>query len=72
MRTIKLSNEYLGFETTSHKPSDRISFAARDENHIKQTEDFLFNPNRLSVIISRANTKVIIFASQPIKELLGI
>ena len=41
-----------------------ISFAASDEDYIKQTEGFLFNPNRLNVMISRAKTKVIIFASE--------
>lgn len=45
-----------------------ITFAASNEDYIKQTEDFLFNPNRLNVMISRAKTKVIIFASEPIIE----
>lgn len=48
-----------------------ITFAASDEDYIKQTEGFLFNPNRLNVMISRAKTKVIILASQPIQKHLN-
>lgn len=48
-----------------------ITFAASDEGYIKQTEDFLFNPNRLNVMISRAKTKVIIFASNFVFEELN-
>lgn len=47
-----------------------ISFAASDENYIEELRGFLFNPNRLNVMISRAKTKVIIFCSQEIQNQL--
>lgn len=43
-----------------------LSFAASDPNFIAANHDFLFNPNRLNVMISRARTKVLIFASDVI------
>ncbi len=53
-----------------------ISFAASDENYIEELRGFLFNPNRLNVMISRAKTKVIIFCSLEIqnqlKEILNL
>ena len=53
-----------------------ISFAASDENYIEELHEFLFNPNRLNVMISRAKTKVILFCSQEIqnqlKEILNL
>ena len=47
-----------------------ISFAASDENYIEELHEFLFNPNRLNVMISRAKTKVIFFCSQEIQKQL--
>lgn len=50
-----------------------ITFAASDESYIKGIHDFIFNPNRLNVMISRAKTKVIVIGSAIIqKELKGI
>ena len=47
-----------------------LTFAASDENYIKETHEFIFNPNRLNVMISRARTKVIVFASEIIRNTL--
>jgi superfamily I DNA and/or RNA helicase len=41
-----------------------LTFAASDEKYIKEAHEFIFNPNRLNVMISRAKTKVIIFSSE--------
>ena len=50
-----------------------LTFATSDNGYIKEIHDFLFNPNRLNVMISRAKTKVIIYASeQVLKELKNI
>lgn len=45
-----------------------ITFASSDENYINEVHDFLFNKNRLNVMISRAKTKVIIFAAEKVQE----
>lgn len=45
-----------------------LTFASSDEEYIMNTHDFLFNPNRLNVMISRAKTKVIIIASKIVQE----
>lgn len=45
-----------------------LTFASSDATYIKDTHDFLFNPNRLNVMISRAKTKVIIFASEIVQR----
>ena len=45
-----------------------LTFASSDATYIKDTHDFLFNPNRLNVMISRAKTKVIIFASELVQR----
>lgn len=47
-----------------------LTFASSDENYIKEVHEFLFNPNRLNVMISRAKTKVVIFGSEKIQQYL--
>jgi superfamily I DNA and/or RNA helicase len=47
-----------------------ISFASSDENYIEDIHGFLFNHNRLNVMISRAKTKVVLFCSQEIQNQL--
>ena len=53
-----------------------ITFAASDESYVKGTRDFIFNHNRLNVMISRAKTKVIIIGSaiiqKELKEILQL
>ena len=50
-----------------------LTFATSNSKYISEVHHFLFNPNRLNVMISRAKTKVIIFASSEIqKELKNI
>lgn len=50
-----------------------LTFATSNCKYISEVHHFLFNPNRLNVMISRAKTKVIIFASSEIqKELKNI
>ena len=45
-----------------------LSFASTDEQYIESIRGFLFNPNRLNVMISRAKTKVIIFGGEIIQK----
>ena len=45
-----------------------LSFASSDENYIKGIHDFIFNLNRLNVMISRAKTKVLIFGCDIIQK----
>ena len=45
-----------------------LTFATSDNGYIKEIHDFLFNPNRLNVMISRAKTKVIIYASEQVQK----
>lgn len=45
-----------------------LSFAASDDNYINEQKDFIFNLNRLNVMISRARTKVVIFGSKRIQD----
>ncbi len=47
-----------------------ISFASSDEKYIEEVHGFLFNHNRLNVMISRAKTKVVLFCSQEIQNQL--
>lgn len=47
-----------------------LTFASSDESYIKDVHDFLFNPNRLNVMISRAKTKVVIFGCKKVREQL--
>lgn len=45
-----------------------LSFASSDKNYIDTIRSFLFNPNRLNVMISRAKTKVVIIASEIVQK----
>ena len=45
-----------------------LSFASSDENYINEVRGFLFNPNRLNVMISRAKTKVVIVGNDKIQK----
>ena len=47
-----------------------LSFASSSKSYIEGIKSFLFNANRLNVMISRAKTKVVIFASETIQEKL--
>lgn len=46
-----------------------ISFAATKEEWIQNMESFIFNPNRLNVMISRAKRKVLLFESDILQSL---
>ncbi len=47
-----------------------ITFASSDDTYIKEVNEFLFNPNRLNVMISRAKTKAVIIGSKAVQERL--
>ena len=47
-----------------------LSFASTDNSYIHDIEGFLFNLNRLNVMVSRAKTKVIIFGGERVQSLL--
>ena len=47
-----------------------LTFASSSEGYIKETEGFLFNHNRLNVMISRAKTKVVIVGSELVQTRL--
>lgn len=47
-----------------------ITFASSDETYIREIHSFLFNPNRLNVMISRAKTKVIILGCEKVQNKL--
>ncbi len=48
-----------------------LTFATSSETYIESMKSFIFNRNRLNVMISRAKSKVVIFASEIIKEKLN-
>lgn len=45
-----------------------LSFASSDEAYINEIHDFIFNHNRLNVMMSRAKRKVLIFACEHIQR----
>lgn len=45
-----------------------LTFASSAEDYIKGVHEFLFNPNRLNVMISRAKTKVVVFGCEKIQR----
>jgi superfamily I DNA and/or RNA helicase len=47
-----------------------ISMCTTDPEYASETASFIFSPNRLNVAISRARTKVVIFASESILDAL--
>ena len=47
-----------------------LSFVASDDEYIEKMSGFLFNDNRLNVMISRAKTKVVIFGSEGVQSRL--
>ncbi len=47
-----------------------FAYATSSESYINSTKSFIFNPNRLNVMISRAKTKVILFGSIAIQRYL--
>ena len=47
-----------------------LSFAVTDKDYFNKIKDFLLNPNRLNVMISRAKTKVVILGSEEIQRIL--
>ena len=49
-----------------------LTFASSDDSYIREMHDFLFNPNRLNVMISRAKTKVVIIGSEIVQKELNL
>lgn len=47
-----------------------LTFASSSNNYIKDVDAFLFNHNRLNVMISRAKTKVVVFGSEGVQKTL--
>jgi len=47
-----------------------ISMCTTDPEYASETASFIFSPNRLNVAVSRARTKVVIFASESILDAL--
>lgn len=45
-----------------------ISFSASDPAYVRDQLEFLLNPNRLNVMISRAKTRVIVLASDAVQQ----
>ena len=45
-----------------------LTFASSDNSYIKEVRNFLFNRNRLNVMISRAKTKVVIFGCESVQK----
>lgn len=48
-----------------------ISFSVSDPSYLKSMKSFLFQPNRLNVMISRAKSKVIFLASEAVMDVWG-
>lgn len=49
-----------------------LTFASSENSYIKEVHNFLFNRNRLNVMISRAKTKVVIFGCESVQKELKI
>ena len=47
-----------------------LTFASSDDEYIESRKNFLFNTSRLNVMISRAKTKVVIFACKKVQTYL--
>lgn len=45
-----------------------LTFASSEKSYIEEVHGFLYNPNRLNVMISRAKTKVIIYACEDVQK----
>ena len=48
-----------------------LTFASSENSYIKEVHNFLFNRNRLNVMISRAKNKVVIFGSESVRKELN-
>ena len=45
-----------------------LTFASSENSYIKEVHNFLFNRNRLNVMISRAKNKVVIFGCESVQK----
>ena len=66
---IAKDNQYsrAGYQINNWKIPDKYE-KNFDENYINEVHGFLFNPNRLNVMISRAKTKVVIVGNDKIQK----